>query len=261
MKRCPTCKRTFPDDTLSFCLEDGTPLVSEATAGPDSQETLVIPSGAGTDRVTESPSQAVTQVAGASTIRASHVPAAQPYGAVPAQRKTWPWIVAILAVLLIVIVGLVVVVAVMPAMMRASNNGNRSQPTSSPSSSPWESKNDVPTDSDEVLSQLTKVERDWTEANFKGDKQAMERILADEYVGGESSQTKRQYIDNLTPDHSVQSWDLEDLTVDQNGDRATVTGRLIEETNQGTVVYDFTDKYVWRDHRWQAVSAQSSRVK
>ena len=214
-----------------------------------------------TERETKSPSQAVTQVAGAPTIRASHVPAAQPYGAAPAQRKAWPWIVAVLAVLLIAIVSVVIVFAVMPAMMRASNNGNRSQPTSSPSSSPWESKNDVPTDSDEVESQLTKVERDWTQANLKGDKEAMERILADEYVGGESSQTKRQYIDNLTPDHSVQSWDLEDLAVDQNGDRATVTGKLTEETNRGTAVYDFTDKFVWRDHRWQAVSAQSTRVK
>ncbi len=29
MKRCPTCSRTYEDDALSFCLTDGTPLVSE----------------------------------------------------------------------------------------------------------------------------------------------------------------------------------------------------------------------------------------
>lgn len=28
MKRCPTCRRTYADDTLRFCLEDGTTLVS-----------------------------------------------------------------------------------------------------------------------------------------------------------------------------------------------------------------------------------------
>src|SRR6266496_1132396 len=39
MKRCPTCKRMF-EDTLSFCLEDGTPLVP---AGADSEATLVTP--------------------------------------------------------------------------------------------------------------------------------------------------------------------------------------------------------------------------
>src|SRR5215213_2152654 len=27
MKRCPECSRNYTDDTLSFCLEDGTPLV------------------------------------------------------------------------------------------------------------------------------------------------------------------------------------------------------------------------------------------
>src|SRR5258705_13928154 len=26
MKRCPTCQRTFADESLSFCTEDGTPL-------------------------------------------------------------------------------------------------------------------------------------------------------------------------------------------------------------------------------------------
>jgi hypothetical protein len=31
MKRCPQCNRTYSDDALSFCLDDGSPLVS-ATA-------------------------------------------------------------------------------------------------------------------------------------------------------------------------------------------------------------------------------------
>jgi hypothetical protein len=30
MKRCPTCLRAYPDETLRFCLEDGTTLVSDA---------------------------------------------------------------------------------------------------------------------------------------------------------------------------------------------------------------------------------------
>ena len=30
MKRCPTCSRTYTDETLRFCLEDGTPLAAEA---------------------------------------------------------------------------------------------------------------------------------------------------------------------------------------------------------------------------------------
>lgn len=38
MKKCPICKRTYSDDTLSFCLEDGTLL----SAAYDPEDTLVL---------------------------------------------------------------------------------------------------------------------------------------------------------------------------------------------------------------------------
>ncbi|MGH9947761.1 MAG: tetratricopeptide repeat protein [Pyrinomonadaceae bacterium] len=34
MKRCPECRRDYYDDTLSFCLEDGTPLVQGSVLAP-----------------------------------------------------------------------------------------------------------------------------------------------------------------------------------------------------------------------------------
>ena len=37
MKKCPQCKSIYGDDTLSFCLQDGTPL----SAAYDSEATLV----------------------------------------------------------------------------------------------------------------------------------------------------------------------------------------------------------------------------
>ncbi len=36
MKRCPTCQRTYADDTLSFCLQDGATLLSEPGAASSS---------------------------------------------------------------------------------------------------------------------------------------------------------------------------------------------------------------------------------
>jgi hypothetical protein len=49
MKRCPECRRDYYDDTLSFCLEDGSPLVSgvpaESLAG-DEPATAIWQSGA-----------------------------------------------------------------------------------------------------------------------------------------------------------------------------------------------------------------------
>lgn len=274
MKRCPTCKRTFNDDTLSFCLEDGTPLVAEAAARPDSQETLVSPrspvseSGGG-----KASTQPYNQLPGKATVSASPYqnPYAQQYGAAASRRKTWPWVVAIVALLLIVIAGVVTVAVIIPGRLQATGNDNRPQPTPSrpvsvatpsPSSSPAWGANDVPTDSEEVLAQLTKLEKEWTEANIKGDKEALERILADEYVGNDdSSRTKRRYIDSLKPDNSVEDWEVYDLTVNQTGERAVVNGRLKEETEDGTELYDFVDTFVWRDHRWQAVSSRTTRVK
>jgi len=187
------------------------------------------------------------------------------------QRRIWPWIVAIIAFLFLVIAAVAMVI-VIPPMLR-SNNENPPKPTptrsvnanttpeETPTASPEAGENDVPDDEGEVLSQLTKLEEEWTDANVKGDKEALERILAEEYVGGATSHTKREYIDKLTPDPSIKSWELQNLNVDQNEDRATVHGTLRNETDKGTEVYEFTDKFVWRDHRWQAVSSQATSVK
>jgi hypothetical protein len=41
MKRCPKCNSTFTDDSLYYCVSDGTSLVS--VSNDPSQETLVIP--------------------------------------------------------------------------------------------------------------------------------------------------------------------------------------------------------------------------
>jgi TolB-like protein/Tfp pilus assembly protein PilF len=46
MKRCPDCRRDYTDDTLSFCLEDGAPLVSgvpTASSFAGEPETAILP--------------------------------------------------------------------------------------------------------------------------------------------------------------------------------------------------------------------------
>lgn len=42
MKRCPTCTRVYDGDNLSFCLDDGTPLVDKPSENP-APETQVLP--------------------------------------------------------------------------------------------------------------------------------------------------------------------------------------------------------------------------
>jgi hypothetical protein len=274
VKRCPTCNRSFDDDTLSFCLEDGTPLIRDSASRAESQETLVSPSPSVVPPASRPlpPTQHYDQLGGKATISASQFNTPGPQAYVPAakQRRKWPWVVGILAIILMVIGGIVMAAVFIPPMLHNTGNVNKPRPTPTrsdwtttptPNASPTQEADDVPDDEDEVLSQLTKLEEDWTRANVKGDKEGLERILADEYVGGATTHNKREYIDSLTPDPSIKSWELKDLTVEQEKDRATLKGTLTEETTKGSEVSEFTDTFVWRDHRWQAVASQSTRVK
>ncbi len=43
MKRCPTCNRTYADLSLNFCLDDGTPLTSDAAPTTDLNATIRYP--------------------------------------------------------------------------------------------------------------------------------------------------------------------------------------------------------------------------
>ena len=43
MKRCPTCNRTYADLSLNFCLDDGTPLTSDAAPTTDLNATVRYP--------------------------------------------------------------------------------------------------------------------------------------------------------------------------------------------------------------------------
>ena len=42
MKRCPACQRTYEDDSLAFCLEDGSTLVSGGSDASDLPATLIM---------------------------------------------------------------------------------------------------------------------------------------------------------------------------------------------------------------------------
>jgi hypothetical protein len=56
MKRCPECRRDYTDDTLSFCLEDGTPLVYGVSA--EEPATAILSSG---NLASDSPTRAQLQ--------------------------------------------------------------------------------------------------------------------------------------------------------------------------------------------------------
>ena len=126
MKRCPQCNRTYTDDALSFCLDDGTPLVSAAAPSsfdpgatvqyPQSRETAPQP----TIAFTPSPHQSAPPPP----------PGQPPWSPMPPptaqKRSVWPWIFGIGAVLVFVGIGLVILVFAIASVTNSNNNNSNS---------------------------------------------------------------------------------------------------------------------------------------
>lgn len=121
------------------------------------------------------------------------------------------------------------------------------------------------TDSEEVLRQLTDLENEWNNANLRGDRAAIMRILADEFRGvgaNNAVEDKKQYLANLAPNTTIKSLALSDLKVSLSGNNAVLTGLNTARFKAGQKwTFRFTDTFIWRDGRWQAISSQATRVK
>ncbi|MGH9880177.1 MAG: nuclear transport factor 2 family protein, partial [Pyrinomonadaceae bacterium] len=120
-----------------------------------------------------------------------------------------------------------------------------------------------PTDQDAVLNDLTNLEHEWTVANINADKKKLDRILAADYVGTDlngKALGKAEYIEKIERDTTTQKWDFEDLKLALKGTRATLSGVVKFQTNEGELRYRFTDKFVWRDGRWQATGSEIGRI-
>lgn len=273
-------------------MDDGTPLVAVDASASDTSDV-----GDETTRVSPSPS--LSDSSGAYQPRdwqadyqppGSHAP-----GAEASKRKVWPWIVGILAVLVVGIVGLGIAAAVLiPNLMRSAANRNSSGASANVerrigdnNSAPNENTGELtentnleedqdmadqedenttppPTDPEKVLADLTELEHEWTVANINADREKLDRILADDYVGPSSdgnSQGKADYLRTIKRDTSIQKWDFEDLKVDLRGNRAALSGVIRFQIAGREAGYRFTDKFVWRDGRWQAVGSEVTPVK
>ena len=120
MKRCPNCNRTYTDDSLSFCLADGTPLLSADASPPSYDANLNVPSPAG---VPPPPAYRpdpplVNQVRPAPAW--SPMPVLQ-----PRKRSAWPWIIGGVAIVGFMGLGLLILIFALAAMNANSNNRNR----------------------------------------------------------------------------------------------------------------------------------------
>lgn len=207
----------------------------------------------------------------------------------------WPWVVGSLALLAVVFTGLAIAAAVfIPQMMKESVNRNANRPSYPPANinansnlntnsntngnsnaglnqndDENENENDsdteAPTDHEVVLADLKNIEDEWTVANLNADKKKLAKILADDYVStvGGKIQGKADYLRDIQPDQTIQHWEFRDLKLTLNGSRATLAGIVSMDSSQQNepLVMKFTDKFVWRKSRWQAVSSELAQVK
>ncbi|HSE17715.1 MAG TPA: DUF4440 domain-containing protein [Pyrinomonadaceae bacterium] len=255
MKRCSTCNRTYTDPNLSFCIDDGTPLT---TIEADDDTTVVRPRGNEDDEWN----------AVAYRPPGAYVPPGT--GAAKPRRRVWPWVVGIGGAFLLGILAISVAALILaPRLMRSRENPRVAirEPNNSNTAENRNMNARVdaapPANHDQVLAQLTALENEWTTANLAADKKKLDRILADDYVGQESEegglQSKTEYIETIERDTQVEKWEFSDLNLMLAGDRATLSGIITYFVRDRSVSFDFRDKFVWRDGRWQATGAELKR--
>jgi hypothetical protein len=139
MKQCPQCNRTYTDDALSFCLDDGSPLatVSAPPAG-DSGATVQYPAARDTSpqpTIAYRPGQAPPPSQPPTPM--GWTPTAMPP---PQKRSVWPWLLGIGAVVVFIGIGLVILIFAIASITRNSNNNNRAGANNSNNSN-WRSAN------------------------------------------------------------------------------------------------------------------------
>jgi cytoskeletal protein RodZ len=129
MKRCPSCNRTYADLSLNFCLEDGTPLISDVPAA-DPNATLPYPPPRDTS---EPPPTELYHPDSPALNQVRAIPQPRPWspGPAPPQQKSnalW-WILGGVFVAGIAGVGLIVVLVVLASIgsqMEANENSSNS---------------------------------------------------------------------------------------------------------------------------------------
>ncbi len=115
---------------------------------------------------------------------------------------------------------------------------------------------------------LIQLERDWDKAFHAHDVATIDKILADEFIvtydDGERADRKKELELAATFDEHVDSSAMDNFVVKEYGNTAVVwfTLHLVGPINGKPVAlnFQFTDVFVLRAGRWQAVSSQSTRV-
>jgi hypothetical protein len=136
MKRCPQCNRTYTDDALSFCLDDGSPLTIASGPPPlDPGATVQYPSARDTTpqpTIAYHPSQAAPPPL-------TPPPAWSPMPPPQTQKRSvWPWVLGIGAVLVLMGIGVFILIF---AVFRVTSGNNNNRVANNSNNANWKSAN------------------------------------------------------------------------------------------------------------------------
>lgn len=125
-----------------------------------------------------------------------------------------------------------------------------------------------PAQADDIPADLAAAAAAFDQAQITGDRAALERLVADDYVliGGDGVvQNKAQFIADFTsPTFRIQPFTIEEPIVQLHGDTAVMAGRValsgISNGSPFTVNMRFSDVWVKRDGVWVVTFAQVTRL-
>ena len=112
------------------------------------------------------------------------------------------------------------------------------------------------------------MERDWNQASIARDYKTLARVMADDWTGIDfrgMAVTKAESIAELKSGESKnQAVELGEMKVKIFGNTAVVIGSDTEKSTyhgkDSSGKYTWTDVFVKRNGRWQAVASQSTKV-
>src|SRR5262245_12968864 len=111
MKRCSTCNKTYTEQNLSFCIDDGTPL----TEVPEDETTVV---GARNAEQTSGQGRQDDWNAVAYKPPGVYVPP----GGSAERRRVWPWVLGVVSVLVLGLIGLsIAAILLVPRMVQRNS--------------------------------------------------------------------------------------------------------------------------------------------
>jgi ketosteroid isomerase-like protein len=114
---------------------------------------------------------------------------------------------------------------------------------------------------------ITRLEGEWVKAIVKKDGDALDRLLAGDFSGTSSTAhnyTKAMAIGELKSDkYVVTSMELDEISVNPYGNVAVAFSSQKETSRYDgkdtSAHYHFTDVWVKKDGRWQAVASHGTR--